>query len=441
MRRTAVTRIVLGWVSAAAISLAACHVGQIDDAPTTTDDGARLTIVGDASLSVSVDEARTLVVRYHDRNGRPLAGRVSFVATGGELVSASGVTDANGEVSVALRSGYVEGPFTVTASAAEATPVQWQIRVGPRFADEALIGVYDMGSDFPVRENLQLILGQSGTVLREMCDDVHDPATWMLDMLVQEIDSDVTRGLITVMRPGLDADLNYYVGAGLCEAIDAFLDSIDVPIDSIHIDSLFEVYGDPIEQEALRARHSVEEISIAIPGDTLRFSLEELLLGQIVADEIPVDIALDRVVVGEHNLRVTLGQALLALLDTVFLPAYAGGVDSIGDLLVANTDCWLVADTLDWLLGTEGLLIGLFEAQCRAGMQELGGLAEELILSIDLEAAGFVLEGSAGLRDHNADGRIDELTGGRWQGTLKLGFGERELTPPSHTFRATRIAQ
>jgi hypothetical protein len=272
-----------------------------------------------------------------------------------------------------------------------------------------------------------------------MCDDVHDPATWMLDMLVQEIDSDITAGLITVLRPGLDADLNHYVGEGVCDVIEAFLHSLDVPIDTIRIDSLFEVYGDTIEQDAIQARHAVEEIALAVPGRTLRFSLEELRLGEIVADEIPVDIALDRIVIDEHGLSVTLGQALLVLFDTVFLPSYAPGMDSIGDLLEANVDCRLVGDTLDWLLGAEGLLTGLFEVQCRAGVQALGELAEDLILEIDVEAAGFLLSGNAGLRDYDADGRVDALTSGQWEGMFKLGFGERELVAPRHTFTATRV--
>ncbi len=76
-----------------------------------------LHLTSDSYVAVG-DHGALIIARLYDASGQPIAGQtVTFQTTLGQLSSTQAITDENGEASVSLTSGGVEGTAIVTAFA------------------------------------------------------------------------------------------------------------------------------------------------------------------------------------------------------------------------------------------------------------------------------------------------------------------------------------
>ncbi|HEX6240354.1 MAG TPA: Ig-like domain-containing protein, partial [Polyangiales bacterium] len=114
-----------------ALSDAAYTAANLPPGPTLT---ARLEIEGDAEVEMVVRHELRLRVRYLDMSGAPLASQpvefgLSGSAEGASLDKASVRTNADGVAETKLTAGSAVSTFQVRASAADASPLYFDVRV------------------------------------------------------------------------------------------------------------------------------------------------------------------------------------------------------------------------------------------------------------------------------------------------------------------------
>ena len=147
----------------------ASDTGGDDDDDNNPAEGAYLSIVGDRDVFLENGWTTRLTVRY------------------------TGVTNSDGVVQVDLVAGPSgDALFTVEASAPYAEPVVWQVAVSegaPPLPPLDSTGRYSVGSKFDIVSGLP---GTAGDIINgfvEMTDDPYDPATFVLDLIVDKVDS------------------------------------------------------------------------------------------------------------------------------------------------------------------------------------------------------------------------------------------------------------
>jgi hypothetical protein len=420
----------LSSLSFALLLAAACDVGG-GPAPETAP-GARLVIVGQDSLEVDTGAEVTLAVRYEDGTGEPLAGAISFSASGGLLSSVQVATDGDGVARVGLGVGE-EASVRVTAEAAEAEPVAWRVDVR-RDAELDPSGGYLVESTFRVSGAISAAMAPAGDPLDAMSEA---PATWLLDQIVEQIGSSFWRGVVESFRPGLDAELDKAIHEDGRQRIRQLAAGLGGAIGDLRVRSTLAIEpvgGAPGE---LRASHRLTGIGISLAGRD--FQIELAGYGPpILAEEIPVSVAQGRLQLGEHALEVEAGQLLVAVINQLVVPAIDPQAGSIGQLLERAVDCAAIGWLVDGWVGAGGLLAGLVRNQCMSAVGAVGDGIERALLRLDATAAALRASGEAAALDRNGDRIVDELGEGRWTGSLELGGVARELEDPLHTFRAVR---
>src|SRR5262249_48512609 len=154
--------------------------------PAPTDGHAYLKIVGDKSVFLENGQRRELVVKYVDDNDGPLAGSIAFRVDGdfmgGSLSAPSGVTGADGSVHVMVNGGPTGEAFVkVSASAAYATPVDWNVSIKAAGSSQPkpldVVGTYKLESEFNLVSGIP---GTAGNIIRTviaMTDDPNDPSS------------------------------------------------------------------------------------------------------------------------------------------------------------------------------------------------------------------------------------------------------------------------
>jgi hypothetical protein len=410
---------------------------------------AYLTVVGDSNVFMELGNVTELRVRYHDQAGNPLAGEVGFhisgMAAGSSLAAPSDVTDANGQAAVGLTAGPAQVSFRVVAEAEFATPVEWRVAISPQGGVGALDvnGKYAVDSQFDMATGLPGDAGEVVNTFVAMSDGPNDPATFLLDEIVDNIDSSFLRNVVNGMRPALDAYLNDVLrdtSPGLVDTLrDLGSDFGEVARRFGMRSQLFVAPAAAGTPEVHTAIHSVTGFHWNIDGVTYEYSMADLGLGEVKAENVGVTAAPDKIVIAEHALAVPYGQLLVFVLNQVVIPTIEPFADSVEDVLSAQIDCaeigwriWIETDT-----GTAGM----YQAACQSALASASDAIEDEIRGLDANGGtSLILHGDARPADTNADAMVDQLTMGLWEGTFRVGGAEAALARPDQKFLGERMA-
>jgi hypothetical protein len=422
-----------------------------DDDDNVIPDNAYLTIVGDRDVFLENGWTHRLAVRYHDENGEALAGQVDFevvgVAGGANLLDSSGVTNSDGVVQVDLVAGQNgDSVFTIEASAVNADNVSWTIAVSegtPPLPPLDPTGTYSMDNDFDIVSGLPGSAGDVINTFLDMTDGPYDPATFLLDFLIEEIDVGWIEDLADAARPALDGFLNDLLLDYSPDFVVTILDIGDklgqVTREFGLVSTLkVEVVGG-IEGDDLGATHTVTGVTFTIDSIDYTYTMGELSLTNIVVEQVP--FLLDgetKVVVGEHSFPLSYGSMIMVALNEIIIPSVDPTAANLEELLSNLVNCYAVGVELADYIGFGSP--GLYEGACELGLAAAASEIENQIRSIDDTAMMLSIHGDAKPQDTNTDRKVDVLQNGHWEGTLSYGGTPAQLVRDDNTFRGTRMA-
>lgn len=438
--RTIETR-VLSLTFLLALGAGAGCAGDATGGDDTTETGAQLTIVGERTLRLENGWESEIKVRYTDLDGQPLAGELTFQIAGepgGAFLSdTSAVTDANGEATLVLTAGSAgDAAFAVEADADDTDPVQWDVQVLEVALD--VTGSYRVTSEFDLASGLPGTAGDVINTFIEMTDDPQDPATWVLDQLVDNIDSGIVQDFINGARPALDVILNEVllsttpdIVADLIEMGDAFGQIAR----NFGTGSELRVTATNDVDNALLAQHVMTDLIFTIDGDSYPYPFADMGMANPTA-QVPFSYTANRFTLGAHDFPLSYGSILMVALEQIIIPLINDSATDLESLLTNLVDCAAIGDAVSDYLGFGSS--GLYEGGCLLGLEAAAGYVEDQILSLDSSAMVLGINGSARWIDSNNDHRVDVLQGGTWEGNMSYAGTPAPLG--ESTFRGERMA-
>ncbi len=451
MKTTTITRT---FLFALALSVAAgCSAADSGDDGTgplpPTDGNAQLTVVGDANVFLENGWVQRITVRYHDGDDQALAGRIDFAvvgsSAGGTVSSAFGVTNSEGVVEIDVAAGTTgDASFKITASAEYATDVSWTIAVSggaPPLPPLDVTGRYTIHSEFDMVSGLP---GAVGTVVNgfiDMTDSPNDPATWLIDLALEQIDNTTILGIINSGRPLIDGLVN---DAILAYAPDFVTKILDVGDKFGQVAKRFgttstldvKVIGG-IEGGELESSHIMTGMVFKIDSNTYRFSMADLGMTNLTSN--PATFRMDgesKIYIGEHSFPLSYGSILMVMLEQVIIPAVDPTASNLTDLLTGLVNCQSVGVELADFVGIGSP--NFYESACELGITAAANVIEDQIRGLDSTGMELMVSGDAKPMDTNTDRLVDTLLGGVWNG--KVEYAGQPAPLSNSTFRGERQA-
>ncbi len=434
---------------AVAISLVGCTTAAPvggDDTPNPPDpDNAYLTIVGDNQYFMEGGWRQTLTVRYHDDADQPLAGQVDFSIVGapaGATLSATfGVTNADGQATIDLIAGAQgDAAFKVRAEADYADPVEWTIAVTagtPPLPPLDVTGRYTVHSDFDLVSGVPGTVGDVINTFLDMTDDPNDPATWVIDLVLENLDNSTVEGLIDSARPFLDGLLNDLLLSVAPDFVDQILQLGDqfgqVARHFGVVTTLDVADGGGIDDNELTATHTMTGMFFNLDDQFYSFSMAELGVDNIAREDIPFAMEDEAVVnIGEHSFQMPYGAMLLLAVEDVIIPKLDPYATDLTDFVGNLVNCEQVGITLADEIGV--LSPSTYEDLCETGVTAAVGAIENQI--VGLEGMDLNISGAANPKDTNSDALVDKLLNGQWAGNVSYFGSDAPLSDA--TFRGDR---
>ncbi len=443
MKNSAIQSSLFALIVAVAVGCASNELRADNDDPNPPAPGnAYLTIVGDSQYFLEGGWRQTLTVRYHDGADQPLAGQVDFAITGApagaSLTSAVGVTSADGQVNIDVIAGAQgDAVFKVRAEAEYAEPVEWTIAVTAGTPPPTPL---DPTGRFTVHSDLDLVSGVPGTVgqvintFLDMTDDPNDPATWIIDLVLEELDNSTVEGLIDAARPFLDGLLNDLLLSIAPDFVNDILELGDmfgeVSRNFGVVTTLDVEQTGGIEGNELSATHTMTGMFFNLQEELFSFSMAELGVDNIACEDISFIMEDESVVnIGAHTFAMPYGALMLLAIEDAIIPMLDPYATDLTDFVGNLVNCYQVGLTLEEEIGV--LSSDTYEDLCLTGVTAAVSAIEDQING--LAGMDLNIEGQANPKDTNSDSQVDKLLNGEWTGNVSYFGSEAPLTDA--TFR------
>jgi hypothetical protein len=270
-----------------------------------------------------------------------------------------------------------------------------------------------------------------------MTDDPTDPATWVIDQLLAQVNSPTVTSAIGSLRPGLDVVLNealLHDTPGFVATIIDVGDDLGQVARRFGAVSTLTVANDP--DSGLVGAHAFDAFRFDVEGQDFEYSMTELELEASQTEGIPMQLrGKTRLSIAKHELPVAYGHLMVFVLDHAIIPSIAPGAHDLGELLTSLVDCASVGSLLATRIGGPPVL---YEVACKAGLTVGGALIEQQLDGVQAQAQ-LGIAGEARPKDESGDGRIDRLDFGQWEGALTFPAGASRLDRPEQTWTGERV--
>jgi len=411
----------------------AAEEGGGGDPQPPVEGNAYLVIQGDVNVFLENEWRQTLIVSYQDGDGEPLAGQVDFevvgAAAGGTITKAFAVTDQDGKAVIEVVAGTTgDASFKIKAAAEYADAVEWSIAVNggtPPLPPLDPQGSYRVSSEFDLVSGVP---GAAGDVLNtfvDITDDGYDPAKWLLDIIVAEIDNSTIEGFINATRPLLDGVLK---DALLSIAPDFVTSILEVGNKFGQVGNNFgtttrlDVTSGGVESSDMTAKHTMTGMYVTVDSQRHNFSMAELGMDVQEANaSFRMNDSETEVTVGEHEFPVSYGSLLTVALNQVIIPSVSPGSNNLGDLFASLLNCNAIANELYDFISAEfgwGGSVSLYEGACELGLNAAANAIMQQIQNLDNDGLVIKMSGTAKPMDTNTDAKVDVLRNGKWNGTI-----------------------
>jgi hypothetical protein len=247
-------------------------------------------------------------------------------------------------------------------------------------------------------------------------DGPDDPSRYVIDRMIDGLPDGSVKTVARTLAPYVAA----YVNARLVEIAPRFvagLGGIATGLSRIatHLGTVERLQIDP-GGTGVRTIHAVR---FEVGGAVTVVHLADAGLADISAAVRAVLDATGQVAISEHAHGLPYGAILRLGLDRAVVPSVQPGAHDLAEALGALFDCTrlgaLVAERVG--LGSAALYSGA----CQTAMTAIASDVDARLAAIDQIALGIEVAGTVHGVDHDGDGAIDELTGGRWTGAVYTG--------------------
>ncbi len=450
------------FIAAVATLLGACGpsagpVGPVSTGGTPPAGQAYLTIIGNTNVFLDSGAQQTLTVKYTDAKNQPIAGQVSFAvngtAVGATLSSASAVTASDGTANINVTGGTTgSAAFLVVASAQNADSVDWQVAVQgatPPTPDKPLdpTGTYTLESQFNLTAGLPGAAGDVVNTIIDMTDSPNDPATWLIDLALTKIDNSTVTSAVSAVRPALDSFLNDLLiqwtnvcdSNGNCTSIVGKLMQLGQAFGDITqkfgVESTLVITKNP--DGTYVAKHTVTGVSWKINDVVTKYTLAELNMDPVVADNIPVAlITPNDLQIADHTLGLNYGAMAVFAINNLLIPALDPFANDLTEALSDLIDCYSIGQQVASYVGVGDA--SLYESACDSAIAAGAAVIEGKISDLGGTGSSFEIHGDSRPVDTDGDSLVDQLADGEWEGTLHLGPASSVLAKPDQQFIGTR---
>jgi hypothetical protein len=309
----------------------------------------------------------------------------------------------------------------------------------PRALDAS--GRYQVTSTFDIAANMPGKVGEVSNAFINMTDGATDPADWILEQAINNINNSFIKGALNTARPFIAGYLNQrllqiapdfvttivQVGNDFGQATRNFglIEQLDVTGSGSTFTAGVSAMGvkfkiDNMEQDVLFADHAIAPVAAAGVGLTLD--------------------ATGKLDIAEHKLPLSFGKILRLSLDEVIIPAVSPTATNLQTLLPTLVNCQSVGVAIsDAIYDFSGLSISSSVGQgaCTVGLGIAATKIYEKLDAIDASALEFALTGTSRAVDTNADYKVDRIQTGAWTGTLSYAGTPAPLA--AATFMGSRM--
>jgi hypothetical protein len=403
-------------------------------------EGAVLRIVGDRNVTLDRGATIELAVRYQDQGGEALAGevelRIAGEAAGSSLSTSIARTDENGIATVRVTAGADDVTFNIVAEAPQAESTWWDVAVGDAVLPNGIdaTGRYRVESHLDIEAALTGPTGDAINYLVEMTDDPNDPATFLVDIMLERTDLGLLEGVIGLVRWIIDPMLNQVI---LDHAPDFVTEMLEV---GNMLGDVTRSFGIASELQVMKetATHTVTGVLFEIDGAEHYYSLAQIGLDNVEAKNVTFTVERNTAALGNHQLPLPLGSMVILALDKGIIPQIDPTAQNIAGLLAGLIDCGEVGDAIASQLPLISTA-DAFSAACDLGLKIGGTQIETLVRQLDDVGPVLELTGTMDLRDSNGDRKIDALDNGTWTGKLTMGQNTVDLSSGDNVFSGARM--
>ena len=300
-------------------------------------------------------------------------------------------------------------------------------------------GMYALDSQFDVVSGMPGDVGNVINTFVDMTDGPYDPATWLLDQIVDQIGNSTVRNFVNGTRPFLDGIVNDLLEDNAPQLVSDIL-QIGNQFGQIAREfgtvSTLNVQVDT--DSGLVAVHKVSGYRFEIDNVNYEYDMSQLGAADTVVSGVPFELAGDRVTVGEHSVPIEYGGFLALALNEVIVPLVDPTANDLPDLFAGMVNCDQVGNEI---AAAVGFLDGNFyEGLCNLGLQAGANAILDQLYDIDEKAQVImVISGDARASDQNNDRKIDRLTTGKWNGNISYNGQIGAMAEGANTFNGQRM--
>jgi len=266
-----------------------------------------------------------------------------------------------------------------------------------------------------------------------MTDGPYDPATWVLDQVVDSISNGTVRDIVNATRPVLDGILYDLLISNTPDIVQQIIDLGDAfgqVAKKFGTTSTLTVAISNDVDGALSATHHLSNLVFTIDGETFTYPLADM--GMAHLDATPsFSYDATKFTIGAHSFPLSYGAILLVALDEIIIPMIDPNANDIQTFLVDLVPCDSVGAAIADYVGFGSP--SLYEGACLLGLGTGANFIEDKIQSLDSTAMDLGIAGTARWIDSNHDHKVDVLQGGAWTGNMTYGSTPAPLGPsPFH---------
>jgi hypothetical protein len=300
-------------------------------------------------------------------------------------------------------------------------------------------GAYQIDSRFDLISGMPGTVGEVSNTFIEMTNDPYDPATWLIDTILDRWDGGFAEDLIEGARPDLDELVHEKLMENAPDLVQQLVevgDRFGQVTREFGINSTLEVAAD--DGDGLSATHTATGYHFSINGTAHAYTLDELERDPVAVEGVGFQFAENTVTVSEHSIPLQYGGFLAMVLDDVIIPQVNAEADDLGDLLQRLVNCDAVGLSIYNELGFGSA--GLYAGACDLGLEAGAGYVMDKLVSIDEEAqVKLIISGTARAADQSGDRRIDTFTSGEWSGAIDYAGSMGTLLENANTFSGHRM--
>ena len=409
-----------------------------------------LTILGNDQIGLTEGEAQLLSVKYHDAQGHAVAGDVSFAlngtTAGAQLDRQTAHTDTLGIAKVQITGG-TQSTFGVVATAPKANPANWRIDVN-KAAPPPLrwAGVYHLENSLDVGGGFPGGLGMTFRTIDDLTDGPYDPASWLIDEALNQINDPTISAIVNAFRPGLDQDLLNQINSAAPGLVDQLREiGQDITAVARHFgtgsDLVVEAHTNVDGTITVVEKHTLKSVIFVIQNVRHEYTFAgDLSRPEPMAMNIPGSVVGEQTLnIGEHTFDVSYGRLILIALDRAIIPQFDPNANSIGEFLNDQIDCQSIGASLSNSIGFGSPQF--WASACTGALNPVAQAIENEILRIDQTAGHLDWQGHATMVDHDMNRVVEELNPGRWTGSFVVGGQTSNLVDsPLNSFTGHRTS-